>query len=214
MTGLEIVKKAEEFKDFVYWYGGKGQLASVSLANALRAQNPSVWTDSYYKKAMNDCDGTTRVADCSHLVCKAYGISDIGSSQIEERYSEWNGNPLPGMIGWKPGHVGIYGNDLKIIEMRGINYDFCNSRTAAQCGFTKTLYDENVVYAITDEMKVGWHKDENGWWYRHTVGTGPSTYFHDCMQTINERRYIFDTEGYICYPFRVKPTDSAGFIYE
>lgn len=147
MQGIDIVNRAMELKGYVYWYGGKRELASVSLANALRAQNPSVWTSKYYSKAMQDVANKKHVCDCSGLVCYAYNISDIGSSAIRSKYKVWNGSPRPGMIAYKKGHVGIIKTcSGKMIEMRGIDYDFSDTRYRKSAGCLTLLYDPNVEY--------------------------------------------------------------------
>lgn len=216
MTGKEIVTRAKSLAGCKYWYGGKRELASKSLADRLRKENSKVWTDVYYNTALKDVDGITHVCDCSGLVCYAYGISDIGSYQLKEKYKAWRGVPKAGMIGWKSGHVGIFsadGWDSPIIEMRSQAYDYMAVRTYKQCGFTSVLYDSLIDYEETDPYKqIGWHKDGFGWWYRHTVGEGAGTYYHDCFTTVNGRYYCFDSQGYICELNRVSPDSKEGWL--
>lgn len=215
MTGKEIVARAQSLSKYKYWYGGKRELASVSLAKRLKSENPSVWTDSYYQEALKDVDGVTHVCDCSGLVCYAYGIGDVGSYTIREKYTTYSGTPRSGMIGWKKGHVGIFsadGWDAPIIEMRSQAHDYRCSRTFAQCGFTHVLYDKAVDYMAEDVTAVGWHKDVGGWWYRHTRGTGPATYFHDTFETINGHQYVFNNEGYICSLVPVSESSNEGWL--
>lgn len=219
MTGKEIVERARSLSRMVYWYGGKRQKCTTQLASALMKQNPGVWTDSYYKKAVRDIHNKKSCCDCSGLVCHAYGIADIGSYQIRQRYRVWTGVPHAGMIGWRSGHVGIFsrdGWDSPIIEMRGIDYDYQESRTFSQCGFTHVLYDPGIDYSDPDKL-VGWHSDSAGWWYRHTYGKGHHTYYHDCVKIINGHAYLFDSDGYICEPGsypgkRVPATSDRGWI--
>ena len=220
MTGKEIVARAQSLSKYKYWYGGKRELASVSLAKRLKSENPSVWTDSYYQEALKDVDGVTHVCDCSGLVCFAYGIGDVSSYGIKEKYQIYTGVPKAGMIGWKSGHVGIFsrdGWDAPIIEMRSQYYDYQDKRTYKECGFTKVLYSPSYIYdessTQNDDTKVGWHRDSSGWWYRHTEGTGPNTYYHETFQTINGKRYCFDKHGYICYLNRVDGNSETGWLY-
>ena len=124
------------------------------------------------------------------------------------------------MIGWKSGHVGIFsrdGWDAPIIEMRSQYYDYQDKRTYKECGFTKVLYSPSYIYdessTQNDDTKVGWHRDSSGWWYRHTEGTGPNTYYHETFQTINGKRYCFDKHGYICYLNRVDGNSETGWLY-
>lgn len=147
MTGHDIVNKAMELKACKYWYGGKRQKATKELADTLQKQNPTVWTATYRAKAEADIKAGAMVCDCSGLVCYAYGITDIGSSAIKEKYKVWTGSPRPGMIAWKQGHVGIIKTcSGKVIEMRGIDYDFCDTRYRKTAGLMTLLYDPNVEY--------------------------------------------------------------------
>lgn len=222
MTCREIVNRARSLSNMVYWYGGKRQKCTTKLAIRLMGQNPSVWTDSYYKKAVRDIHNQKSCCDCSGLVSYAYGIPDIGSNQMKQRYHEYFGTPRAGMIAWKHGHVGIFsidGWDAPIIEMRGIDYDYQEKRTFRECGFTHVLYDPDVSYSTQEdeELRVGWHSDLTGWWYRHTYGTGPDTYYHDTARIINGHCYLFDSDGYICEVGsytgkRVPPTSDRGWI--
>lgn len=217
MTGKEIVEKARGFASFRYWYGGKREIATKALADRLKKENPGVWTETYYSRALKDIDGATRVCDCSGLVCACYGIKDVGSYQIAEKFKKWTGTPRAGMIAWKKGHVGIFLSDgwgAKIAEMRSQAYDYQETRTFADCGFTSVLYDPAVTYGEEkdDGTAVGWHKDGTGWWYRHTKGTGAATYYHDVFEEINGRKYCFDSSGYICTLIRVRPDSNGGWL--
>lgn len=42
------------------------------------------------------------------------------------------------------------------------------------------------------EYDMGWHHDDNGWWYADTE----STYYKNCWQNINGHRYYFNQDGY------------------
>lgn len=216
MNATDILTRAKALRGCKYWYGGKRELASRALADRLKKENPATWTDKYYNTALKDIDGKTRVCDCSGLVCYAYGISDIGSYNIKEKYSVWAGTPRAGMIAWKKGHVGIFSADgwtAPIIEMRSQAYDYQNTRTYKECGFTAVLYDKAIDYDKYDDLSIGWHRDAVGWWYRHTRGTGPATYYHDCFITLDDRhRYCFDSDGYICELTRVSPNSARGWI--
>lgn len=221
MTGAEIVKKAQGFKHYKYWYGGKGEIATKALADRLRKENPGVWTENYYNTALKDIDGKTRVCDCSGLVCASYGIGTLGSWAIREKYKVWNGKPVPGLIAWKPGHVAIVKDrNGHVIEMRSQSYDYQDTRYRKEAGLTTLLYDPNVDYTVQEvpeHKKKGWHTDAIGKWYRWREGVGPDTYYHDCIKVINGHAYYFDDEGYISkiavrYISRVPSNDPGGNI--
>lgn len=142
-----IVTRARSLSSHVYWYGGAGQTATVTLANSLKASYPSVWTDIYYQKAMGDIGKS--VADCSYLVNYAYnkaspGNHGAGTSSYLALYSRWTGSPKNGMILWRSGHTGIYA-DGKSIEMSGIDTDYAE-RDYDASSWSAILYDPNIEY--------------------------------------------------------------------
>ena len=132
MTGQEIVNRAIELgKKCVYWYGAKRQIPTEELALSLRKNNPSVWTKDYLDAARADIVGPKLACDCSGLVCGAYAVPDIGTSQFPKKFTEYTGNSyIPGMIAWKKGHCGIIMNvHGTIAEMRGLKWDFYMGRS-------------------------------------------------------------------------------------
>lgn len=145
MTSYDIIKRAQELKKYVYWYGGKRQKCTQTLLNTLAKQYPSVYTSTYIAKCKKDIDGETRCCDCSGLASYAYNISDLGTYGLKEKYKEWTGEPKNGMMVWKKTHVGIY-NDGKVIEMKGVDYDYTENRTYQKSDWTAVLYDPNVDY--------------------------------------------------------------------
>lgn len=143
----EIISRAQSLSGFKYWYGGAGQVASESLANSLRASYSSIWTTSYYSKALNDIG--QRVGDCSYLVNYAYGIASEGNhgpgtSQYLARWSRWSGTPKDGMIAWRNGHTGIYYSG-KTLELVGIDYDY-QEKAYDSAKWSAILYDPNRTY--------------------------------------------------------------------
>lgn len=143
----EIVARAKSLAGYKYWFGGAGQVATKELADSLRNSYPSIWTDSYYKTALNDIG--QRVGDCSYLVNYAYGIASpgnhgIGTSQYLAKYSRWSGVPKNGMIVWRNGHTGIYASG-KTIELVGIAYDY-QERDYDSSKWAAILYDPNRNY--------------------------------------------------------------------
>lgn len=222
MTNKEVVTRARHFINHKYWYGAKGEIASVALANRLKKENPGTWSDVYYSKALQDVDNYTRVCDCSGLVCYAYNIGNISSWSINQRFKAYDGAPKAGMIAWKRGHVGIFAGDgwsAPIIEMAGIDSDYKAHRTYKDAGFTKVLYDPGIEYVdgamIEDTGAVGWHADNYGWWYRYHKNTG--CYYRQTFIRIGTHWYYFDLEGYIAVPqgaklFRVAPDSKEGWI--
>ena len=159
MTGQEIVNRTLELgRKCVYWYGAKRQIPTEKLAQILRKNNPSVWTMDYLDAARADIGGTKLACDCSGLVCGAYAVPDIGTSQFPKTFTEYTGiSYITGMIAWKKGHCGIIiGSHGTIAEMRGLKWDFCTRRTFSSAGFTKIFYDPRVTYEGFNDNKTGW----------------------------------------------------------
>lgn len=143
----EIVSRAKSLNSFKYWYGGDGRIATKALADSLKESYPSIWTSSYYDKAMADIG--KRVGDCSYLVNYAYGIASPGNhgpgtSQYQSRWPRWAGQPKNGMILWRSGHTGIY-SDGKSIELVGIDYDY-QENIYKPGSWSAILYDPNRTY--------------------------------------------------------------------
>lgn len=173
MTGREIVNRAFEIGNkCVYWYGAKRQLPTEELALSLRKDNPKVWTADYLEAARADIGKGKLACDCSGLVCGAYAIPDIGTSQFPKKFTEYTGiSYIPGMIAWKEGHCGIIlDSHGTIAEMRGLKWDFCTKRTFSSAGFTKIFYYPGVVYAGFNDSQTGWKKTGNKWRYIKSDG--------------------------------------------
>lgn len=195
-TARELLENIDRFRiqGMKYWYGGKGEVATKTLANSLRAQNPSVWTDAYYEDAICDIDGETRVCDCSGYVCIVYEIPHIGSYAIRDKFKVWSGKPKRGMIAWRPGHVGIIIDDNgTMAEMRSLKYDYKENRTYKEAAMQKILYSESIDYDSV--QSVGWHKDNEGWWYAY--GNKQGQYLSDELAGIGSRIFAFNKDGYL-----------------
>lgn len=214
MTGQDIVRRALEIgQRSVYWYGAKRQIPTEKLAQTLKRSNPSVWTKEYLDAARADIGEGKLACDCSGLVCGAYAVPDIGTSQFLKKFVEYTGvSYIPGMIAWKKGHCGIILNSTGLIaEMRGLKWDFCTKRTFSSAGFTKIFYSPEVTYAGFNGAKMGWNKTGDIWQYIKPNGRyacneflkiGGSWYYFNadcCMLTgyfrINGKRYCSTENG-------------------
>lgn len=155
-TGLGIARAAYDYKDYAYWYGAKGEEATLHLLNLLAKQNPGVYSQRYIETCKNDIG--KRVCDCSGLVCHALNIANIGSYQIKEKFREWAGEPKEGMIAWRPGHVAIFRKNGYLIEMQCQENDFRDDRHYKEADIHKILYSPEINYDC-EELYVtkGWH---------------------------------------------------------
>lgn len=198
-TNNEIMSWVDAHTYYKYWYGGKRRKATAALARSLMDQNPSVWTASYFKKALEDVTNGESVCDCSGYVCGAYSIPDIGSSQIPQHFLKWTEDKyVPGMIAWKKGHCGIIIDTAgHVAEMRGIDTDFCKNRTFTEAGFTHIYYAAGVTYDRNlDKIdhEIGWHGTGTACWYSPTGKKGD--YLRDGFYMIRGHLYYFGHDGY------------------
>lgn len=196
MTGQEIVKRTVEIGNkCVYWYGAKRQIPTEKLAQTLRKNNPSVWTMEYLDAARADIGGTKLACDCSGLVCGAYAVPDVGTSQFPKKFMEYTGNSyIPGMIAWKKGHCGIIiGQSGTIAEMRGLKWDFYTGRTFSSAGFTKIFYDPRVTYSGFNDTQAGWKKIGDKWQYIKANGHSA---FNEFLK-IDGKWYFFNADHFM-----------------
>lgn len=148
MTGNDIVVKALKCINYVYWYGGKGQKCTTKLLNQLAGLYPSIYTADYIAKCKQDIKDKKTCIDCSGLVCKAYGVDQVGTYSFPKIFKEWSGTPLNGMIVWRWTHTGIYYNG-HVIEARGVDYDVTTTRIYRRADWQRIYYKEGVTYMGT-----------------------------------------------------------------
>lgn len=176
-----IIKNAFKYKNYVYWYGGKGQRCTQILLNTLSSMYPNIYTKNYIQKCKVDILQNLFCIDCSGLVCRAYNIKDLGSSQLKDKYKM-----LPvkeakaGMMLWKKGHIAICLGNNFMIEAKGVDYDVKISKYS-DSDFICALYSEDVDYIW--EYSKGWHTDSIGTWYAY--GTQKGCYYKNVCTEID-----------------------------
>lgn len=193
MTSNDIIQNAFKYRNYVYWYGGKGLKCTTSLLYALKNLYPSIYTSSYIKKCENDIKNNKYCIDCSGLICLAYGIPHIGSSQLCATFKKCKPEEAkPGMVLWRRGHVALVLDENYIIEAKGIDYDVIVSNRI-NSNFTYGLYLEGINYLYN--YSKGWHTDEKGTWYAY--GNQKGCYYKNVTLEIDGKPYTFNDEGYI-----------------
>lgn len=145
MTGNDIIKNALLYKNCVYWYGAKGEQCTYKLLNILSALYPGIYTTTYKQKCMNDIRSGEHAIDCSGLVCRAYGISNMSTYDMPKHFTEYTGPVKNGMILWKQEHVGLYYNGM-VLEARGIDYDVTDTRTYKKLDWERIYINPDVNY--------------------------------------------------------------------
>lgn len=168
MKSHEVIERAEDMikAGYVYVYGYKGAKVTRDAVNLLAKQYPSVYTSSIKSMALKKI-GKMGI-DCSGFVCKAAGISHIGSTQIKSSASKLypvsdKSHVKNGMFIWRQGHVGLIKVDSKgnkyILEAKGTAYDLTKSKWSDRASHF-TYYGEikGVDYSSNKESKP--KKDE------------------------------------------------------
>ena len=145
MTGNDIIKNALLYKNCVYWYGAKGEQCTYKLLNILSALYPGIYTTTYKQKCMTDIRNGEHAIDCSGLVCRAYGISNMSTYDMPKHFTEYTGPVKNGMIVWKHEHVGLYYNGM-VLEARGIDYDVTDTRTYKKSDWERVYINSDVNY--------------------------------------------------------------------
>lgn len=74
-------------------------------------------------------------------------------------------------------------------------WQYSSSYTIAGCSskFDVSVLKNSGSITNSRKYKLGWHKDDRGWWYADTE----TTYYKDRWAKINGKWYSFDKEGYM-----------------
>ncbi len=169
LTGQEAAQNAKKYKDlYKYIYGAKGEVCSAAHIEELISQYTSYFTPE--KAAAARQKAGYNCADCSGYVCISSGYRQIGSWALYEQASERRvltvsqetgkvlgaGTYVPlGAIVWKPGHVGIYVGDQKVVESRSESDDVVIT-DIRQRDFTYCLLLPGIDYAEnSNDSEVG-----------------------------------------------------------
>ena len=202
-------------KSMHYLYGYKGEVITKALNNSLRSQYPNVWTYSYWTKA-NSWIGD-RAIDCSGFVqVNCGGDVEIGSWYMSEHWesidkSEFDTRKIAGLIGWRSGHVVVFSGKrengmYEILEASGQKTGL-RRRMANLDEFKKILINPLVVYN-SDKYKIGWNRDEKGWWYSPDGSSYLSNGYFELNWSGGKNTFYFDSSGYCVI------TDSNGVVIE
>lgn len=155
---VSMAQRAIE-EEWGYVWGGQGQLYSAELAAKWGAAKRSGKSKEYYVNTCAKWFGHI-VVDCSGLLVECmrsyddeYG--DRGSLTFYKQGTEKgpiSSIPnIPGLGLWKPGHVGLYIGDGKIIEARGVAYGVVETTVAGR-DFTQWFKIANVDYNESYEL--------------------------------------------------------------
>ena len=155
-TGEGLVSYAKEYLGTPYFYGAKipEGILTENKMKIMHTMYPKIVTAAYMKKARDRGQVGKVNVDCSGLIA-GYRQRNLGSAQLYQ--TAYTRMPMarladfaPGVVLWKPGHVGVYmgrvDGTAMCIEAKGIHYGTVQTRVSATkwrygLTFADLLYD-------------------------------------------------------------------------
>lgn len=145
LTNLQLAQFCRQvYADhWCYWYGTYGKKCTQALYEEKKRQYPEHYTASRENGYKIDIRNGYTCADCAGLI-KAFfwmggdssaspkygsnGFRDRGADSIFKTCRESGPigtipEDVPGLVVWKPGHIGVYIGGGETIEMKGFAYD-------------------------------------------------------------------------------------------
>lgn len=218
----EMLMRIQEIKQnkYVYVYGAKytGKPVTVNEINQFRRDNSQVYTEQYYMDTLRMCVGKYAL-DCSGLVCRVWGISDIGSWSISElaqtrpeEFEEYTYSGAQevkfGDALWKSGHVGFALDNSRVFEASGLYSGIIESNRASK-DWKKIIRPTHITE--WDYLITGWvHEPDGSWWWAdsHYKGNYPTNE----IRTIDGKQYCFDKDGWLVGPCNIEVGASGEII--
>lgn len=170
-TGRELAEYCKKVyaAKWVYWYGTYGKKCSMSLYESKKKQYPSHYTASRKAGYMKDIAEGKWCADCVGMIKSFFwkngdltaspkyatnhcpDVSANGMIALCSQTGKIGSIPdEPGLVVWKPGHIGVYIGGGYTIEMRGFDYD-CVKRKVTAGPWTKWGRLPKSMISYTDE---------------------------------------------------------------
>ena len=171
LTGKQLANYCEKVykAGWVYWYGTYGKPCSKSLYESKRKQYPSHYTDSRTSGYMKDIREGKWCADCVGMIKSFFwtggnfetmpkyatnhcpDVSANGMINLCVQTGPISSIPdIPGLVVWKPGHIGVYVGNGYTVEMKGFNYD-CKRNRVKDGPWTKWGRLPASMISYTDE---------------------------------------------------------------
>lgn len=216
-----LLNSYNSINEYVYVYGAKGEVVTEGLIQRLAKENPSTYTQSYIDKCRKKIG--KKGIDCSGLVCRAAGISSVGSYYMKDKWKS-KSKPECGLVAWKPGHVAVVysvlesGSKIGVVEAKGVDHDVEYNIYRVD-SFKCFLVVPSVEYDVQEKettAKEGWEQDNEGRWkYKDKQGY----YYKDRIVRIKwdkgkrQDYFSFDKEGYLLTSTIIKcKVDANGCI--
>lgn len=183
----EYCKKIYAHKDhWAYWYGTYGNMCTDAKYKSKKKQYPEHYGSSRTSGYMKDIEKKRRCADCVGMIKSffwtggkydtepKYGTNHCpdksanGMIEYCKKTGPINTIPdIPGLVVWKPGHIGVYVGDGYTVEMRGFDYD-CVLRKVSAGPWTKWGMLPKTMIAYDEEPEPKPEPTE----YGHVLVTG------------------------------------------
>lgn len=166
-TAKGLVKYAKAQLGNPYWYGTFGQKATKELYAQKKAQYPSYYTATDYKKQygkkVHDCIGLIKgylwctSPDDAYPVYLANGCPDINEEMMYS-FAKVKGSissmpDIAGVLVFMQGHVGVYIGDGFVIEARGHSFGVVKTKLQKR-NWTKWCLCPYISYEDTYEAQV------------------------------------------------------------
>lgn len=163
-TAKGLVEYAKAQLGKPYWYGSFGQLGTKDFYDQKKRQYPG-----YYKWSYDASDAGKKVHDCVGLIkgylwCdsptdntptynSAQDVSANGMYSVCKTKGAIATLPeVPGVLVFKPGHVGVYIGNGEVIEARGHNYGVVKTKVKDR-GWVNWGYCPYIEY-LAEEKKT------------------------------------------------------------
>ena len=162
MNNQQVVNIATTKIGLPYWFGTFGQIASATLLETKKKQYPNQYTPDrlptykqHFGKQVFDCSGLLKYILMTEGETKplsyvpALDYSADSFYQKATKKGDISTLPeVPGIALHRPGHIGIYAGNGKVIEARGFAYGVVKSDIQGR-GFQHWLYIPHVDYETT-----------------------------------------------------------------
>ena len=147
--------------------------------------------------------------EARQLLCGGFSAYTPTSAQYYKEKNQWHTSPEPGdQVFFKNSvricHTGIVTkvSKEKVYTIEG-NTSGASGVIANGGGVCEKSYNLSYSgiagYGRPDwsivkktEYEIGWHHDQNGWWYADTK----ESYLKSCWKVINGHKYYFNSDGY------------------
>lgn len=166
MNNQQFVKIAETKIGLPYWFGTFGQIASAALLENKKKQYPNQYTPDripiytqQFGKQVFDCSGLLKYILMTEGETKTLSYNSALDYSADSFYQKApkKGDistlpEIPGIALHRPGHIGIYAGNGKVIEARGFAYGVVKSDIQGR-GFLHWLYVPHIDYdTITPDL--------------------------------------------------------------